>query len=281
MSRRLRVPILIALLTAAFQMAAAGAAFAHHPEIAVTGAICDGTSYQINYTSTSWSLDAGQGENPQIDILFNDSKVGQGAYVFANQNEFSGSAPAPGGPGSTVVVKAVAVGDWGSGVAGGQEASVSFSLPSEPCGELRGTGRFTGGGKQVDVGVAKVTRGLTIHCDLLLSNNLEINWGVREHFHMTRHLTAVCSDDPAIDQRPPNAPLDTLVGMGTGRYNNQDGYTVEFTLVDAGEPGRMDRMAIRIFQTSNPGNVVLNVPLAYLIGGNLQAHYDQPHKNKP
>ena len=38
-------------------------------------------------------------------------------------------------------------------------------------------GRFTGGGHQVRVGDARVTRGLTIHCDLLLSNNLEVNWG--------------------------------------------------------------------------------------------------------
>ena len=128
------------------------------------------------------------------------------------------------------------------------------------------------------VGEARVTRGLTIHCDLVLSNNLEINWG-GNRFHMTEHMTTVaCTDDPAIVQAPPPAPLDTLIGVGTGRDNNVDGYTVEFTLVDYGEPGANDRMAIRIYQASNPANVVLNVPLQKLSGGNLQAHYDQPHK---
>ena len=96
---------------------------------------------------------------------------------------------------------------------------------------------------------------------------------------MTEHLTTVeCSDDPLIDQTPPPAPLDTLKGVGTGRYNGQDGYTIEFTLVDYGEPGSSDQAALLIYQTSNPTNVVLNVPLQLLSGGNLQAHYDQPHK---
>lgn len=138
-------------------------------------------------------------------------------------------------------------------------------------------GRFTGGGSQI-VGGARITGGLTIHCDLLLSNNLEVNWGGNQ-FHMTEHLTTVqCSDDPNITQAPPQAPLDTLIGIGTGRYNGQPGYTIEFTLVDAGEPGRNDMSALRIYEAANPSNVVLNIPLQRLTTGNLQAHYDQPHK---
>jgi hypothetical protein len=145
------------------------------------------------------------------------------------------------------------------------------------CGRT-GEGRFTGGGSQVRVGDVRVTRGLTIHCDLLLSNNLEVNWGGKK-FHMTEHLTTVeCSHDPSIIQAPPAAPLDALIGVGTGRYNGDDGYTIEFTLRDYGEPGTDDKMAIKIYQTANPANVVLNVPLQNLSGGNLQAHFDQPHK---
>ena len=121
---------------------------------------------------------------------------------------------------------------------------------------------------------------MTIHCDLLLSNNLQVNWPDNK-FHMTEHLTTVsCTDDPNIVQTPPPAPLDTLVGVGTGRYNGVNGFTIEFTLVDAGEPGGNDQSALKIFQTSNPANVVLEVPLTQLTGGNLQAHFDQPHKNK-
>jgi hypothetical protein len=96
---------------------------------------------------------------------------------------------------------------------------------------------------------------------------------------MEEHLvTIACIDSPNIDQTPPVAPLDTLIGTGIGKYNNADGYSIQFTLVDAGEPGTEDQMAIRIFETANPANVVLNVPLQFLTGGNLQAHADQPHK---
>jgi hypothetical protein len=96
---------------------------------------------------------------------------------------------------------------------------------------------------------------------------------------MLEHLKTVeCSDDPAIIQAPPVAPLDTLIGVGTGRYSNTEGYTIEFTLRDYGEPGTDDQMAIKINETAKPSNVVLNVPLQKLSGGNLQAHFDQPHK---
>jgi hypothetical protein len=112
----------------------------------------------------------------------------------------------------------------------------------------------------------------------LLSNNLEINWN-GNHFHMTEHMTTVsCTDDPDIIQAPPPAPIDTLVGVGTGRYNGEDGYTIEFTLVDGGEPGTDDQMAILIYATGDPGDVVLDVPLQNMSGGNLQAHEDQPHR---
>jgi hypothetical protein len=56
------------------------------------------------------------------------------------------------------------------------------------------------------------------------------------------------------------------------------GCAVEFTLVDAGEQGGNDQMAIKIYETANPSNVVLDVPLQLLTGGNLQAQYDQPQK---
>ena len=217
--------------------------------------------------------------NPQIDILFNGVAVDTGAFV-APDYAFSGAKPAPAGagPGDAVVVSWLAVANWADGAAGGQSKSATVVLPETPCGAQPGLGRFTGGGSQIKVGPVRVTRGLTIHCDLLLSNNLEINWNGNQ-FHMTEHMTTVaCTDDPAIIQAPPAAPLDTLIGVGTGRYNGDDGFTVEFTLVDYGEPGSADQMSILIYETLNPGNVVLNVPLQVLTGGNLQAHYDQPHK---
>jgi hypothetical protein len=258
----------------ALQVFGAGSASAHHLDIVASSSCVQGQSV-INYTATSWSAEAVIGENPLVTISVNGFVLANGAFQFATGNKFSGTLPAP--LGDQAVVTATAAGVWGDLTSGGQTASITVSL-ANTCGGVLGDGRFTGGGSQVRVGAAKITKGLTIHCDLLLSNNLEINWGSNK-FHMTEHLSTVkCSDDPAIVQAPPPAPLDTLVGVGTGSYNNDDGYTVEFTLVDYGEPGSADRAALKIYETANPANVVLDLPLQVLAGGNLQAHYDQPHK---
>jgi hypothetical protein len=74
---------------------------------------------------------------------------------------------------------------------------------------------------------------------------------------------------------PPPAPVNKILGMGTGRFDNADGYTVVFTLIDNGEPGKNDEAGFIVYQTSNPGNIVLNVPVAFITGGNIQAHVDQ------
>jgi len=250
-------------------------AHAHHPTITAEAVCTESGASVINYTSTSWSANQFEGENPEIQILVNNIFAEAGAYVFPD-NGFSGTLASPGG--DFAAVTAFAAGDWGNGTSGGQSQSTTVALPTD-CAPPAGEGRFTGGGFQIRVGGARVTRGLTIHCDLLLSNNLEVNWG-GDKFHMTEHLTTVsCTDDPDIIQAPPPAPLDTLVGVGTGRYNGDDGYTIEFTLVDGGEPGSgVDQAALLIYETADATNVVLNVPLQYLSGGNLQAHYDQPHK---
>jgi hypothetical protein len=259
--------------------------FKHHPEIEAS-IICLEDSLVVNYTASAWEGfpdDPTSRENSLVYVVLNGATIlATGAFTEANGYMFSGSAALPMtvGPGDSVSVTAYAAGEWGNGYAGGQSSSVYVTAPLDPCGdEPTGLGRFTGGGHQVRVGEARVTRGLTIHCDLLLSNNLEVNWRGNQ-FHMTEHLTTVsCTDDPDIVQFPPAAPLDTLVGVGTGRYNNAPGFTIEFTLVDAGEPGSgVDQMAILIYETANPANVALNVPLQVISGGNLQAHYDQPHK---
>ena len=268
---------LTSVAAVALQFFIAGTALAHHPEISAV-AVCDeNNELVIEYTSTAFTTaDQSKRTNSQINILFNNVQVDQGAYA-SPAFSFSGSKDAP--PGTSATVTALAVGDWGDGRAGGQSSSVTVTYPTEDC-TAPSLGRFTGGGHQIRIAdQVRVTRGLTIHCDLLLSNNLQINW-LGNKFHMTEHLQTVsCTDDPNIIQAPPPAPLDTLIGVGTGRYNGADGYTIEFTLVDQGEPGGgSDQAALKIFQTSNSSNVVLDIPLQLITGGNLQAHFDQPHK---
>jgi hypothetical protein len=154
-----------------------------------------------------------------------------------------------------------------------ETVAITFDHTSFTCST--GTGRFTGGGKDIAANGVTITQGLELDCDLNPSNNLEINWTGGHHFHMLHFLSAVCFDDPAFHQQPPAAPINTMIGVGTGRYDGVDGYTVEFTLIDAGEPGRNDKIAILIHKTAAPGTVVLSLPLTTLTGGNLQAHPDQ------
>jgi hypothetical protein len=139
-------------------------------------------------------------------------------------------------------------------------------------------GRMTGGGVQF-YGDARISRGFTIHCDITLSNNLEINWPGNK-WHLNKPLTsAFCFDDPNVDHGPPAAPFDTFVGEGVGRLNGVDGALVKFTFVDAGEPGKNDKTQIQIWAPD--GTLVLDTPLSTLVHGNIQAHYDQPHGSKP
>lgn len=144
-------------------------------------------------------------------------------------------------------------------------------------------GRMTGGGNQLTIidGVeVKVSRGFTIHCDIALSNNVEVNWD-GNRWHIDKPLTrATCLDDPAIDPTQPAAPFDTFIGEGVGRLNGVDGSTIRFTFVDSGEPGgRNDSASIRIWAPGDDPDV--DVPVLEVTGdlekGNLQAHYDQPH----
>jgi hypothetical protein len=164
-------------------------------------------------------------------------------------------------------------------------------------------GRMTGGGSVcrpsgcVDTGddfSGRVTHGFELHCAPEdLPNNLEVN----DHFtspgghrwHLDRLDDVYCYNDPTIDPRPPAAGFDTYVGRGNGRYDGQPNFCANWILTDAGEPGDLDKMYIRVTdQPSTPdgaednvvaqcaGNVLLEVnpgPTPTLLTkGNHQAH---------
>lgn len=143
-------------------------------------------------------------------------------------------------------------------------------VPPPECEPL--SGRFTGGGFQIaDV---KVTRGFTIHCDNLLTNNLEVNWGGGNNFHMAKNtLTSVRCTRP-VDPTPPASPVARIQASAVGRCNGAPA-TISFVLEDRGEPGREDRAALFI---SGAGSCNLSLPETVLDGGNIQAHFDQPHR---
>jgi hypothetical protein len=328
MFKRTALLFLMGALAIGFQGIMAKTASAHSLTLTLTPACASGAPV-IDYTVTSYDLVDPSGENPDIGIFLNGSgtATASGAFSLSTTppNAFSGVLTEPNG----TVVTATAVALWDDSVAAGQSRSATVTnlttcgAPPPPPGTL--DGRFTGGGKQVGVGVGeggssvvKITKGLELDCDVVAdkaagvsgSNNLEINWSDAngEHdFDMEDFVSASCYNDTTFSPTPPVAPIDTMIGVGTGRLDNVLGYTVEFTLEDHGEPGRSDEAAFLIylgvpgdymgtcpyFPTPTGDPVALDFPtgyptvgaaegsapctanLALLTQGNLQAHPDQ------
>ena len=105
--------------------------------------------------------------------------------------------------------------------------------PPDPCA----TGRFTGGGFQINFNDVKVTRGFTLHCDAILSNNFEVNWkagGTTNNFHIDKNQPVV-SCTLLANPNPPDAPVNRIHIIGTGSLNGVEGATVELVLIDNGE----------------------------------------------
>ena len=157
---------------------------------------------------------------------------------------------------------------------GGSSLGALAALEVCPAGQ----GRMTGGGSVFTEDNVRVTHGFTLHCNLADSpNNLEVNWD-GDSFHLESLDFALCTDDPNIDPNPPTADFDTHEGEGGGRYNGVSGATALWTFTDAGQPGRNDTAAIRIFDAG--GDLVLEVA-NNLNSGNHQAHSGGPPKGSP
>jgi hypothetical protein len=181
----------------------------------------------------------------------------------------------------------------------------SFGIPSINFGGPHAEGRMTGGGsiflQSGDIGGAaglRVTHGFELHCaqpSELVNNRLQVNWstGPSNRFHLLTLTEVTCTEDPAIIQAPPDAPIDTLIGVGDGRFSgvfNGKSYskaaaTIFFTFVDGGEfkgePGINDTAdyLITVLDGNGDGNandpvVVLDTKAARytLTHGNHQAH---------
>lgn len=139
-----------------------------------------------------------------------------------------------------------------------------------PPGVNPATGFMTGGGSVSASDGSRVTHGFTLQCNIKNSpDNLQINWGSGNSFHLAALSAVVCFNDPAINPEPPSAGFNTMVGRGTGTLNGVAGASVTFTFSDAGEPGRNDTAKITVQDAG--GNTVLSAS-GNLTGGNQQAH---------
>jgi hypothetical protein len=136
-------------------------------------------------------------------------------------------------------------------------------------------GRMTGGGSIICPDIGRVTHGFELNCateDPGFSNapgpnNLEINSGDGNNFHLTDLYYSYCSDDESIKQTPPGAWFDTLNGHAFGLYNGNPA-EIFFVLDDAGEPGSADFAS---FLINSGGRTVLECR-ELLDRGNHQAH---------
>ena len=142
-------------------------------------------------------------------------------------------------------------------------------------------GRMTGGG--TTDAASKLSVSLTIHCDNKLSNNIQINWvsdAGKMDWHLDKNSLTNVICQLVSDPRPPAAPINIFGGNATGTLNKATGSKLQFKFVDNGEPNQGgDRVSLKIWDTNN--KVVLDVQNALLNTGNFQAHYDQPHGQKP
>ena len=128
--------------------------------------------------------------------------------------------------------------------------------------------RMSGGGSVHESGDAWITHGFELHCDAgAPPNSLDIEWQ-GNRFHLEAMTSSLCTDDPAIPPGDPGAPFDTCRGAGTGRFNDEEDATVEWTFTDAGASGVEDRAVMTVRDAA--GAVVLDVA-ATLTYGNHEA----------
>lgn len=265
--RHFALPLLLAVLSMSF--AIPGYA---HILVSATGTLsCNAYSLSIS------AADLTVGTQYTIDYKFTINSSSASSVTISSSTSFTATAAA-----ETVSVPPTAVGPLAGTItvtlasatltSSGSTVPIVFTLNPSPLVCTPATGRFTGGGKDVEVGGLSITQGLELDCDLAQPDNLEINWA-GHHFHLETLQSATCLliGNPA----PPVAPINEMIGSGVGRYDGMDGYTVSFTLIDNGEPGRSDMIGLLIYQTTEPSNVVLSLPLQLLTKGNLQAHFDQ------
>lgn len=94
--------------------------------------------------------------------------------------------------------------------------------------DLRPESRMFGGGTQFTSTGAQVSYGMDLHCDASIQPNyLQATWGDGNVFVMQNMGAASCT----------GLPFNAHSGSGTGTINGEAGATVQWTLIDGGQPG--------------------------------------------
>jgi len=251
-----------------------GSCLTPNPHLSITKVATE-TSYSavgnvIHYTIVATN----DGNTTLAAVTVADPKVSSLSCTPANGSSLTAGAKMTCTATHTIVQADIDAGHYANtacvddGAGGAAQACASADVP----GVVVSQGRMTGGGSVFTAAGARVTHGFEIHCDVTKTpNNIEVNWGSGQNFHLTTLTSARCLDDPSIVANPPNVGFDTFIGVGIGTLNGVAGAKIEFTFTDAGEPGTKDSATIKI--TDAGGNVVLQV------SGNLDKGNQQAHKN--
>jgi hypothetical protein len=151
--------------------------------------------------------------------------------------------------------------------------------PALPRTRLTGSGAIAHEGAQVQVNAL-------LNCAVLrLPNSLALEWA-SNRFDLDLSLDASCiTQRPAastpfgrllswlgLDSAQQDAVLRVQRGRGLGRYNGRRGASIEWQLVDGGEPGAA-RDGVRV--TVRSGEVIVLNASGRLVLGDLQAHWEQ------
>jgi hypothetical protein len=244
----------LAALSVAFFAASSGALYAHNLQICKSSDAAGPVSGTFEFTVV--------GREGTVAVPVGNcvtlSEVGAGSFTVIEQSKAGVSMSAVGvDPAANIIASDVQAGSATVNVEEGGTTTVSFTNRTNGAG-----GRFTGGGSIFTAAGVRVTHGFELHCNAAdKPNNLEINWA-RNQFHLDTLTSASCSVNP-------ETGVATLVGTGTGKYNGGSGATIQFTITDAGEPGRNDFFSVLVIDAGS--NQVLNAS-GNLTFGNQQFH---------
>jgi hypothetical protein len=87
-----------------------------------------------------------------------------------------------------------------------------------------------GGGTQFTSTGMQVNYGMDLHCDTSIQPNyLQVTWGAGNVFALENLTNAACT----------GLPFNTHSGSGNGTIDGESGATIQWTLMDAGQPGVM------------------------------------------
>jgi hypothetical protein len=262
--RRYVFPVLLAVMSISFAIPS----FANTLVLAHATISC--SDYSISFAANQLQV----GTQYTIDYAFTINSTSAPSETITNSTSFTASASS-----QTVSVPATAVGPLtgtitvtsGSATltSSGSTVAMVFRTNPSPLVCTPATGNIKGN-FGFDILLLKNdpsgTGNYALNCNPTQPGTLDINWGVhRFQLQTVGSVTCLLVGNPTSSA----APVNEMIGSGTGELDGVTGYTVSFTLTDQGQPGNVTNFLI--YQTANPSNVVLNVQLQSLIQGNLQA----------